>query len=200
MLEQGRQGRLAVWIDNVEVEADGREGGRDRVGQAGEVDHGAREHHEVRRVHALRRLHQGHAGDLEGLVLSRDPRLAGELSRCSQSPERTHDAKPAKAAEEGRAPLLQVSGVTLQYKTEQASGHRHLSRQLRRLPGRSLRPARPLGLRQVDAAQGRRRLHDADRGRDAPQGRADTRARPRPHDGVPGVRPAAALEDGASRT
>ena len=27
-------------------------------------------------------------------------------------------SKPAKLADEGRAPLLQVSGVTLQYKTE----------------------------------------------------------------------------------
>ena len=57
---------------------------------------------------------------LEGLVLSRDPRLARELrQRCQLPAEPRMDAKPAKCADAGRAPLLQVSGVTLQYKTEQ---------------------------------------------------------------------------------
>ena len=59
------------------------------------------------------------------------------------------------------APLLDVRGVTLQYKTQD-----HLVTATYRVdfevyPVRSLRPARAVRLRQVDAAQGGRRLHAA---------------------------------------
>ena len=93
----------------------------------------------------------------------------------------------AAAAGAGRDPAIQ---------DREASGHRHLSRQLRRLRRGPLRAARTVGLRQVDPAQGGRRLHGADRGQHAAQGPADPRAGRRPRVRVPGVRPAAAVEDG----
>ena len=78
-----------------------------------------------------------------------------------------------------------------------ASGHRDLPRRLRGLRRRALRAAWALGLRQVDAVEGGRGFHAAGRGTDAPRRRADRPAWLRPHDGVPGVRPAAAVEDRA---
>src|SRR5262249_9831337 len=61
---------------------------------------------QIRRVHARGRHHQGQAGELEGPVLSRDPRASRQLRSIAMN------------APTGPAPLLQVEGVTLQYKTE----------------------------------------------------------------------------------
>ena len=77
------------------------------------------------------------------------------------------------------------------------SGHRDLSGRFQRVAGRPLRRAGTLRLRQVDLAEGGRRLSAADRRRDPLEGRADHQARPGPDHGVPGIRPAAAVEDGA---
>ena len=82
---------------------------------------------------------------------------------------------------------------------ERWSSPRPRTGQLHGRPFRSLRAARPLRLRQVDAAQGGRRLHEAERRRDADQRARDHRARRRPHDDLPGVRPVAAVEDGAGK-
>jgi len=69
-------------------------------------------------------------------------------------------------------------------------------RQLPDLSRRPLRAARPQRLRQVLAAEGGRRLHGAGRGRIPPARPAHPRAGAGPHDGVPGVRPTPAVEDG----
>ena len=98
------------------------------------------------------------------------------------------------------APQLDVRGVTLQYKTKE-----HLVTATYRVDFQVYKSDRfvllgPVGLRQVDAAEGRGRLPGAGRRRDPPEGQAGHAARARPHDGVPGVRPAAAVEDGQART
>ena len=67
MLNKDVRPASQYWIDSVKSKLTRREGGRDRIRQAGEVDHGAGEHPQIRRVHARRRHHQGHAGELEGL-------------------------------------------------------------------------------------------------------------------------------------
>ncbi len=91
--------------------------------------------------------------------------------------------------------LLAVDGVSLEYRTRSRVVRGHPAGQLRSRPGRSLRPARPVRLRQVDPAQGGGWLHHAQRGRDPPSGTGGQGARPRPYRGVPGVRPVAAMED-----
>ncbi len=94
------------------------------------------------------------------------------------------------------SPLLDVKGVTLQYKTRDHLVTATYRVDFQVLRCGSLRASRPLGVRQVDFAQGGRRVHASGRGRDPPQGHRGDAARARPHDGVPGVRPAAAMEDG----
>ena len=113
-----------------------------------------------RAVHAPGRHDQDQAGILEGPVLPGHPRAGRQLSgatRSSGSGGWHEQAQPQ--------PLLQVEGVTLQYKTRE-----HLVTATYRvsfdvLRGRPLRAARAVGLREIDAAQGGRRLHGADRGR-----------------------------------
>ena len=94
------------------------------------------------------------------------------------------------------APLLEVKGVTLQYKTPD-----HLVTATYRIDfevfrGGEIHPAWTVGLRKIDPAEGGRRLHDADRRRNPAQGKPDQASGSGSHDGVPGVRPAAAVEDG----
>ncbi len=70
-----------------------------------------------------------------------------------------------------------------------------VSRELRRAERRSLRRARPVGLRQVDVAQSDRRLLAARRRRDVVERRAHRQAGARPRVRVSGVRSAPAVED-----
>ena len=94
-------------------------------------------------------------------------------------------------------PLLRVEGVTLQYKTREHLGHRHLPGELRGAPVGPLRAAR---VRRAAASprSSRRSAATSTRSRAsiALKGARGHEARPRPRDGVPGVRPAPALEDG----
>ena len=199
MLNKDVKPAAQYWIDNVKSKTDRREGRRDRLRQAGEMDDGAGEHDEIRRVHACGRLDQDQAGELEGLVLPRGARhcpAADDVQRTRREDSDTGRADPAMNAPSSPTPLLQVQGRDAAIQDRAASRHRHLSRQLRRSRCRPVCPARALRLREVDAAQGRRRLHGADRRRHATQGTADPRAGRRPRVRVPGVRSAAALEDG----
>ena len=176
MLKADVKPAAQYWIDNVKSKMTGREGRRDRLRQAGEMDHGAGEHHEIRRVHARRRQHQGEARKLEGPVLPRGARPARQLNAGTLSPA-GHGGRHTMHAPSGPTPLLQVERRHAAIQDRAAPRHRHLSRQLRRLPAPTASCCSALGLRQVDPAQGGRRLHGADRGQHAPQGRADPRAR-----------------------
>ena len=85
------------------------------------MDDGAGKHDEIRRVHACGRLDQDQARELEGPVLSGGPRAARQLrdgeQRDAQAPIPGR-ADIAMNVPSSPAPLLQVQGVTLQYRTE----------------------------------------------------------------------------------
>ena len=135
------------------------------------------------RAHARRR---GRAGRRHRLGRQRRPRPLCR-GRTSLLPMTPRPAVNAAARRPRRDAAVQDAGP---------SRHRDLSRRFPGLPLRPLHPARAVGLRQVHAAEGGRRLHDPGRGRDPAEGRDRDAARSRPDDGVPGIRPAAAVEDG----
>ena len=139
-----------------------------------EVHHHARKRDEVRRVHEQHRLHQKPSRLMEGSFLSRDPRSARSDRRC----------------------LLTVEGVTLQYRTREHLVTATYRVSFNVLQIRPLRDSRPLRLRQIDAAESRRRLHQTGRRRISLNGTPSHGTRPRPRLRVPGIRPASALEDG----
>ena len=116
------------------------------------------------------------AGKRVGIIVS------GGNVDLDRLPGRHDRASAADAPRRGAAmsePLLDVRGVTLQYKTKD-----HLVTATYRVdfdvhPLRPLHPARSVRLRQVDAAEGGRRLHEAGRRRDPAEGRGRDAARVR---------------------
>ncbi len=95
----------------------------------------------------------------------------------------------------GAAPLLEVDGVTLQYKTKQ-----HLVTATYRVGFNVHRGDRfivlgPSGCGKSTLLKGVAGFLKPVEGTIRLNGKRDPEARPRPHDGVPGVRPAAAVED-----
>ena len=131
-------------------------------------------------------------------LASKSPSNAGE---GKASPSALGRSRLTAQADPSR-PLLDVRGVTLQYKTPRPSGHRDLSRRLRRAASATASSCSgPSGcgkstlLKAVGGYHARR-----PKARSARRAAPITQPGPRPHDGVPGIRPAAAVEDGAGRT
>ena len=130
------------------------------------------------------------AGDLEGHVLPGYSRCAGKLT-VPLAPDSTYSMDRIRigstAGRRGRHPSVPDA---------LARRHRHASRELQRGALRSVRDSRPVGMRQVDAAQGGCGVRRAGRRADPPERIGGRASRPRSRRGVSGIRPASSVEDG----
>ncbi len=104
---------------NFEIEARARPGRLGDRRPAGQVDAGAGEYDEVRVVHVRRWHREGGSGDLEGPLLSRDPRRGRQLTKATGSLRRNlpyrglwppHSA-PAASPADARAAVPALFGL-----------------------------------------------------------------------------------------
>ncbi len=114
---------------------------------------------------------------VQGLLLRGRSRPAGQLI-LNDHASLARDTVKGEAAAGPASPLLEVDGVTLQYKTKD-----HLVTATYRVSFQVFGADRfvlfgPVRLRQVHAAQGRGWLHGPGRGRDAAQRQCRSRSRP----------------------
>ena len=109
---------------------------------ARQVHHHARKRHEVRRLHARHRV-RSRTGPRHGRTCS--------FPRFTERPE-VDDARTASSSKASRFAIP---------RPRDTSGHRHVARQLQCSAVGSLRDPRTIRLRQIDAPESRRRIHQS---------------------------------------